>query len=102
MISDLTPEQILAANVDNNPPAQDPDVEAKIAKAVKGQKFSMQLTASQVELMKRFGDVLGLDWQTYLQSQINQKILGSQAVVGGALVTGPSFAQGNRITGTKK
>jgi len=101
MITDLTPEQILAANVDNKPISLDPDVEAKIAKAVKGQKFTMQLTAAQVELMTRFGDVVGLDWHGYLQQQINQKILGSQAVVGSALVTGPSFAQGSRVTRSK-
>jgi hypothetical protein len=75
---DLTPQRVVDANVDNITPVPDHDIEAKIAKAIKGQKFTMQLTGAQVELMQRFGQVVGLDWQTYLQSQINQKILGSQ------------------------
>jgi hypothetical protein len=92
MISDLTPEQVLAANVDNKPPAQDPDVEAKIAKAVKGQKFTIELTAAQVEVMNRFASVCNKDWKEYFKQEIESKILRADGFIGAPLIAGPSFA----------
>ena len=53
MITDLTPEQVVAANVDNeSPEAETLEVEAKIKQAVKGYTFSMKLTVAQKELAR--------------------------------------------------
>ena len=102
MITDLTPEQVVAANVDNQTAEPETlEVEAKIKQAVKGYTFSMKLTVAQKELMERFASVVDMTWQEYLRKQVEDKILGSQALVGGPLITGPSFAKGSRIKGPK-
>lgn len=102
MITDLTPEQVVAANVDNQRAEPETlEVEAKIKQAVKGYTFSMKLTVAQKEMMERFALVAGSTWQEFLRRQIDDKILGSQVQVGGPLITGPSFAKGLRIQGPK-
>jgi len=103
MITDLTPEQVAAANVDNLKPTEDLiNVEQQIQQAVKGYTFSMKLNAAQKDLMERFASVLDVTWQEYMRNQIQDKILGRQAQIGGPLITGPSFAKGSRINGPQR
>jgi hypothetical protein len=103
MITDLTPEQVAAANVDNLQQPEDLlQVEQQIQQAVKGYTFSMKLNAAQKDLMERFASVLDMTWQDYMRTQIQDKILGRQAQVGGPLITGPSFARGSRIHGPQR
>ncbi len=101
MTSELTPEQIKSADIALQPAMtpEDQILEAKIKTASKGIPFSMSLTLSQQQLMERFALTQGLTWQQYLRQQIDQKILGLNAMVGGPLITGPSFAKNSKIRG---
>lgn len=100
MITDLTPEQILAANVSNKSP--DPEtttVEQQIRKAEKGFTFSMKVSSGQVQLLSRFANVVGLEWQSYLAKEIEDKILSATTNVGSPLVKGPSVGKGAKVMG---
>jgi hypothetical protein len=98
MISDLTPEQILAANVDNQPqPEPDGEIEQKIRKA-RPTNFSMQLSQHEVDYLKRCASVTDQKWETFLKMQIREKVLQRTGHVAAPLITSPSFAS-TRISG---
>lgn len=98
-----TPEQILAANVDTKQPSpEDVVIEQKIAQAVKGQVFKLQLTHTQVQLLSRFAGILGLTWQEFFKREIESKILATEGHIGQPLITGPSIAKKSKIAGPSK
>jgi hypothetical protein len=99
MITDLTPAQILAANVDNQPqPEPESEIEQKIRKATRPANFTMQLSQHEVEYLKRCSSVMDQNWETFLKMQIREKILQRTGHVAAPLITSPSFAA-TRISG---
>jgi predicted DNA binding CopG/RHH family protein len=96
--TDLSPEQIIAANVDNQPRTIEPETEQKLREVVKTTNFTMRLSFQEVSYLKRAASVLDLDWQAFLKNQIREKVLDRSGHVGEALITGPSFAA-KRILG---
>lgn len=100
MISDLTPEQILAANIDAKPvDDEESHLSAQIQEAIKGYQFSMKLTAPQVKVLERYSEALGLTWKEYLREQITRQLLSTTSGIGSPVITAPSMARGSKITG---
>jgi hypothetical protein len=95
---ELTPEQIIAANVDNQPTTIEPETEQKLREAVKTSSFTMRLSFQEVAYLKRAASVLDLDWQEFLKNQIREKVLDRSGHIAEPLITGPSFAA-KRILG---
>ena len=101
-MNDLSPEQIKEADINNK--IEDPQivaVEELIAQAVQGFAFTMPISAAQQQTLERFGNAVGMSWEQYLKHQIETKILGDK-LIGGALITGPSFAKGTTIKGPQR
>ena len=99
MITDLTPEQIIAANVDKQPqPEPESEIEEKIRKAVRMTSFTMRLSQPEIEHLKRCASIVDLKWEQFLTQQIREKVLQRSGHVAAPLITAPSFAS-KRITG---
>jgi len=99
MITDLTPEQILAANVDNQTqPKPAAEIDEKIRKAARMTSFTLRLSQPEVEYLKRCSSIVDLKWELFLTQQIREKVLERSGHVAAPLITAPSFAS-KRITG---
>ena len=95
---ELTPEQIVAANVDNQVMTTEHEIEDKLREIVKTTNFAMRLSFQEVAYLKRAASVLDLDWQAFLKNQIREKVLDRSGHIAEPLITGPSFAS-KRILG---
>jgi hypothetical protein len=99
MITDLTPQQILAANVDNQPQVEtDVEIQEKIRKAARMTSFTLRLSQPEIEHLKRCASIVDLKWENFLTQQIREKVLERSGHVAAPLITAPSFAS-KRVTG---
>ena len=99
MITDLTPEQVIAADTENRPAVStDPVLEQKLRQAAKTSTFSMKLSFQDLEYLKRAASILELDWKDFFDRQIREKVLVRSGSIGQPLISGPSFS-GKRISG---
>jgi predicted DNA binding CopG/RHH family protein len=99
MITDLTPQQVLTANVDNKPqPEPEAEIEEKIRKATRMTSFTLRLSQPEVEHLKRCASIVDLKWEQFLTQQIREKVLQRSGHVAAPLITAPSFAS-KRVSG---
>jgi hypothetical protein len=92
-----TIEKLKATDVLAAPKADPAEVKEKIAELRKKHTFSMKLTEAQVEILSREGKARGIDWKAQLEYRILRDVFNG--TVGGATISGPSYANGPIVTG---